>query len=203
MKLITITVEKDKFILSLNLKSDPSNPSNPVVSKMLPFYGIAIFISLSYSTLIFLLVIHFYIINWCKNCNDLTYLDYADVFLLSTEGKDDLEKRMLNIAEDFVGEGINLYDNLEDLEELMQSNGFPYMDGTNFLDFIQHFRYILRKYFGGIAGHKFRHNANALKHRGLNLCKPGNGFEIYSADCINGDFGNIADPLQKFNTPWS
>lgn len=67
MKLITITVEKDKFILSLNLKSDPSNPSNPVVSKMLPFYGIAIFISLSYSTLIFLLVVHFYIINWCKN----------------------------------------------------------------------------------------------------------------------------------------
>ena len=59
MKSIQITVEKDKFILSLNLKSNPSNPDNPVDSKIHSFSGIAIIISSSFSTLIFLLVIHF------------------------------------------------------------------------------------------------------------------------------------------------
>lgn len=144
------------------------------------------------------------IINWCKNCNDLTYLDYADVFLLSTEGKDDLEKRMLNIAEDFVGEGINLYDNLEDLEELMQSNGFPYMDGTNFLDFIQQNGY---KVYGDFVT-KRRQTYGCLCAKIVEKNFP-NGIKIYDNTDLNklrqyaneeyGDIG-ISDNDRAFGT---
>ncbi len=67
---------------------------------------------------------------WCKEDAGIEYLDFADVFVRYEEERGSTESKILRIVEDFIGEGINVYDNLEELELLMENNGFPYMDGV-------------------------------------------------------------------------
>lgn len=70
------------------------------------------------------------ILYWCKNSDDLEYLEFAEVFVYAQEERNAVENQIETIAEEFIGDGINLYDNLEELEDLMQNSGFPYMDGS-------------------------------------------------------------------------
>lgn len=77
------------------------------------------------------------IIYWCKNCDMLEYLGFADVFVYVKADGISVESQIMRLAEDFIGEGINLYDNLEELEDLMQNNGYPYMDGAAFINLVQ------------------------------------------------------------------
>lgn len=81
------------------------------------------------------------ILYWCKNSDVLEYLEFAEVFVYAQEEQNAVEKQIEIIAEDFIGEGINLYDNLEELEDLMQNSGFPYMDGTAFINLVQQYGY--------------------------------------------------------------
>ena len=77
----------------------------------------------------------------CKNSDVLEYLEFAEVFVYAQDEKNAIEKQIEIIAEDFIGEGINLYDNLEELEDLMQNSGFPYIDGTAFINLVQQYGY--------------------------------------------------------------
>ena len=81
------------------------------------------------------------ILYWCKNSDVLEYLEFAEVFVYAKDEKNAIEKQIEIIAEDFIGEGINLYDNLEELEDLMQNSGFPYIDGTAFINLVQQYGY--------------------------------------------------------------
>lgn len=81
------------------------------------------------------------ILYWCKNSDVLEYLEFAEVFVYAQNEKNAIEKQIEIIAEDFIGEGINLYDNLEELEDLMQNSGFPYIDGTAFINLVQQYGY--------------------------------------------------------------
>lgn len=81
------------------------------------------------------------ILYWCKNSDVLEYLEFAEVFVYAQNEKNAIEKQIEIIAEDFIGEGINLYDNLEELEDLMQNSGFSYIDGTAFINLVQQYGY--------------------------------------------------------------
>lgn len=81
------------------------------------------------------------IIYWCKNSDRLEYLDFADVFVYAKDGKNTVENKIVDLSADFIGEGIDLYDNLEELEDLMQNNGFPYVDGSSFINLVKKYGY--------------------------------------------------------------
>lgn len=81
------------------------------------------------------------IIYWCKNSDKLEYLDFADVFVYAKDGKNAVENQIVALAEEFIGEGIDLYDNLEELEDLMQNNGFSYVDGSSFINLVKKYGY--------------------------------------------------------------
>ena len=81
------------------------------------------------------------IIYWCKNSDKLEYLDFADVFVYAKDGKNAIENQIVALAEEFIGEGIDLYDNLEELEDLMQNNGFSYVDGSSFINLVKKYGY--------------------------------------------------------------
>lgn len=61
-----------------------------------------------------------------KMDDSFEYLDFADCFVKKTDGPRE-EIRVLNLVSDFVGDGLNLYDKIELLEELFVRNNVPYM----------------------------------------------------------------------------
>lgn len=75
-----------------------------------------------------------------KVMDEFEYLDFADTFVLKTEGCSE-EKRLLEFAEDFIGDGIDLYENLEDFEELLRVNRFEYLELGEFINLLQKNRY--------------------------------------------------------------
>ncbi|RDU23232.1 sigma factor-like helix-turn-helix DNA-binding protein [Anaerosacchariphilus polymeriproducens] len=77
------------------------------------------------------------LIHWCKNCKSLEYLSFADVFVWKLDEEKSTYDKILDLAIDFIGDGINLYDNLEELETLMQTSNFTYVDGGAFLNLAQ------------------------------------------------------------------
>ncbi len=81
------------------------------------------------------------VLMWLKDCEDLEYLDFADVFVTSCGTKDYHKRHILDIAVEFIGDGIDITDNLEDLENLMFKNGYPFMDEAAFLNLVQSERY--------------------------------------------------------------
>lgn len=46
------------------------------------------------------------LVQWCKMNNDFVYLDFAKVFVRSRMSRDGIEEELLNIAESFIGEGM-------------------------------------------------------------------------------------------------
>lgn len=83
------------------------------------------------------------VIEACRLNENLEYLDFADAFVpVRTDGKN-TEECILSLAIEFVGDGIDLYENLEELDALMTDNGFPYMGGGEFINLIQKHGYKL------------------------------------------------------------
>lgn len=83
------------------------------------------------------------VIRACHVNEKLEYLDFADIFVtVHSDGKS-TEERILSLAIEFVGDGIDLYDNLEELDALMTDNGFPYMECGEFINLIQKYGYKL------------------------------------------------------------
>lgn len=67
------------------------------------------------------------------------YLDFAEVFV--PKGEESQEARLLDLSSEFIGEGIDLYEKLEDLEELLFSNGFEYIGIGEFLNLLRKYKY--------------------------------------------------------------
>ncbi len=64
------------------------------------------------------------------------YLDFADCFVNNLKYPfDNVEKEIVSIVTDFVGKGINLYDYIEEMDELFLSKGIDFMDLGALLNF--------------------------------------------------------------------
>ena len=136
------------------------------------------------------------ILYWCKNSDVLEYLEFAEVFVYAQEEQNAVEKQIEIIAEDFIGEGINLYDNLEELEDLMQNNGFPYIDGTAFINLVQQYGY---KVYGDFIV-KGRQSYGYLCARVVAEKFP-NGIKLYDSEDLDElrmyaaeEYGNLGIP---------
>ncbi|MCR5206771.1 MAG: hypothetical protein K6E47_17210 [Lachnospiraceae bacterium] len=68
-------------------------------------------------------IIMSYVLKWDM---DYEYLDFANCFVKKVSGINE-EKRILNLIEDVIGDGFNLYNNIEMLEDIFISNNIPYM----------------------------------------------------------------------------
>ena len=66
------------------------------------------------------------IVHISKMLNEYEYLDFADMFVKRKEGLD-IEQKLVSLLVEFVGDGIDLYDNIEKLDELLTENGFSYI----------------------------------------------------------------------------
>lgn len=83
------------------------------------------------------------VIEACHVNDELEYLDFADIFVpIRNDGKK-VEECILDLATDFVGEGIDLYENLEELDALMTDNSYPFMESGEFINLIQKYGYKL------------------------------------------------------------
>lgn len=71
--------------------------------------------------------------------DDYEYLDCANVFVNSTS----VEEELVAIAKDFIAEGISLKESSQDIEILMQTNGYPFMDIPAFIHLAMHEGYKL------------------------------------------------------------
>lgn len=83
------------------------------------------------------------IIEACHLNEDLEYLDFADVFVPIRNDGMKTEECILKLAIEFVGDGIDLYENLEELDSLMTDNGYPYIECGEFINLIQKYGYKL------------------------------------------------------------
>lgn len=90
------------------------------------------------------------IVELCKESKKLEYLDFADVFIPARHDNTSTEKLIWDVAGEYIGEGINLYENLEEVEMLMADKGFPYVGFSEFINLAQKYgcqiygEYILR-----------------------------------------------------------
>ena len=61
-----------------------------------------------------------------RNTDEYDYLDFADCFVKKTE-YEDVERKLLSLVTEFVGDGIDLYENIEGVDELFLANGIEFM----------------------------------------------------------------------------
>lgn len=76
------------------------------------------------------------LIYWCKNMNQIKYLDFADIFLPESTNINAIKKELLLFSEEFIGDGINLYNKLEELDAVMKAKNLPYINISAFMDFL-------------------------------------------------------------------
>jgi len=83
------------------------------------------------------------IIYTLKSCSELEFLDFANLFLLKESNNQDTEYDLLRLARDFVGEGINLYEKIDDAEELLWENGYEYIGVDSLINLLLNHNYRL------------------------------------------------------------
>lgn len=81
------------------------------------------------------------LINWCRLYDNLEYLDFADIYVVAGKTKHDNEEKILNIAVDFIGDGIDLYENMDELETILRKSGFGFLDAGDILNLLQKNKY--------------------------------------------------------------
>lgn len=69
-------------------------------------------------------------------CERYEYFYPGQLFIRKTSPNQDTMKRLRNLARSFVGEGINLYDKLDTLDDFLTEEGFKYIDADTFIDVI-------------------------------------------------------------------
>ena len=82
------------------------------------------------------------VLYWCKNSDTIDYLDFADVFIPHEDTHETIDK-LYDFATRFIGDGINIYDNLEELELTLEREGYPYVDGVSFMNFVKKYGYTI------------------------------------------------------------
>lgn len=78
-----------------------------------------------------------------KLFDEYEYLDFADVFVVKEDNLSE-EKKLIYLAREFVGDGIDLYEHLEDLEELLIEHNAEYIGIGEFLNLLE--KYGFRMY---------------------------------------------------------
>lgn len=71
-----------------------------------------------------------------KDVPDFTYLDFADLFV-RTEKYSDVKNKISSIVRDFVGDGINLYENVDEIDDLFRSSGIDFMGLEELISYLQ------------------------------------------------------------------
>ena len=136
------------------------------------------------------------VIEACHMSEDLEFLDFADVFVQIRKDKKSTEKYILDLATEFIGEGIDLYENLEELDILMTDNGFQYVGSEEFINLIQKYGY---KLYGdyAIKGSK----SYAFLCKKIIAKKFPNGIKLYESEeldilrnLVKKQYGNLGIP---------
>lgn len=71
-----------------------------------------------------------------KNGYDYLYLDYADLFV-RRDKYGDVDKKIHSIVSDFVGDGIDLYANADEIDDLFRNNGIDFMGLGELISYMQ------------------------------------------------------------------
>ena len=70
-----------------------------------------------------------------KNCSEYTYLDFAKTFVRNVEYPD-AEAKLQNLAVEIVGDGINLFEKLDEVESALSSAGYSFVTADGFVDLL-------------------------------------------------------------------
>ena len=71
-----------------------------------------------------------------KNSDQYEYLSFAELFLKKESPNQNTTVKLYDLAKDFVGEGIDLYSELDNLDDMLSDAGFDFLDVTAFLNFL-------------------------------------------------------------------
>ena len=77
------------------------------------------------------------LVQWCKGYEKIEYLDFAEMYVLAGEGKHFFEEKILSIVSEFIGEGIDIYQSMEELDSILQKHGFAYLDIGDIINLVQ------------------------------------------------------------------
>ena len=115
------------------------------------------------------------LLYWCKSNEKYEYLDFAELFLIRKEAQYPVENILLGIVKEFIGDGINFYDYLEESENLMKIKGYPYIDANSFINLAE--KYGCRFYGDFLAP---KHLSYGLLCARLISKKYPNGIKLYN-----------------------
>lgn len=73
---------------------------------------------------------------WCRKNEKLSYLSFANVYVYTDKELDSEINNLAKDAENFVNEGINLSDHLEELEEITSKYNAEYINPYSFINFM-------------------------------------------------------------------
>ena len=79
-----------------------------------------------------------------KNCSEYTYLDFAKTFVRNAEYPD-AEDKLQELAAEIVGDGINLFEKLDEIESALSSAGYSFVTADGFIDLLIKHNY---KFYG-------------------------------------------------------
>lgn len=72
-----------------------------------------------------------------KNSDHYEYLSFAELFLKKESPSQNTFAKLYELAKDFVGEGIDLYSELDNLDDMLSNAGFGFLDAEAFLNFLE------------------------------------------------------------------
>lgn len=72
-----------------------------------------------------------------KSSDKYEYLSFAELFLKKESPNQNTSARLYDLARDFVGDGIDLFAELDNLDEMLSNAGFGFLDASAFLNFLE------------------------------------------------------------------
>lgn len=84
-----------------------------------------------------------------KESSEYTYLDFADIFV-KNEIYGDIENKIYEIVDDFVGDGIDLYENIDEIDDIFRSKGIDFMGLDEIISFMINAGY---RFYGDYVTH--------------------------------------------------
>ncbi|MBR0413159.1 MAG: hypothetical protein IJI47_06300 [Eubacterium sp.] len=76
------------------------------------------------------------IIHVLKSCDEIEYLNFAKLFLIKKSEYQDTYSTLCKVARDFIGDGRNIFNELDALEELLSNLDFEFMNVDLFFDLL-------------------------------------------------------------------
>ena len=123
------------------------------------------------------------IIHSLNSCNELEYLDFAEMYIVKKSKEQNTFEELRAVATEFIGDGVNLYDKLDELDEMLAGKGYSYIDADAFLNLLiacnAHFYgdYVVfsRQSYGylcaKVVGKYFKNGINLYSDDDLNLLR--------------------------------